>query len=78
MAGHHLLFMMCSLMHAKSFKIYVLSSPAYVAEKFDIIIIMLPTSINVKPYSGANGLFKKVRKGSLLTDSSTTDLVVLK
>lgn len=39
---------------------------------------MLPTSINVKPYSGANGLFKKVRKGSLLTDSSTIDLMVLK
>ncbi|XP_072675757.1 3-hydroxyisobutyrate dehydrogenase, mitochondrial-like [Canis lupus baileyi] len=57
----------------------VVSSPADVAEKADRIITMLPTSINaIEAYSGANGILKKVKKGSLLIDSSTIDPAVSK
>uniref|UniRef100_A0A8C6BTW8 3-hydroxyisobutyrate dehydrogenase n=1 Tax=Monodon monoceros TaxID=40151 RepID=A0A8C6BTW8_MONMO len=57
----------------------VVSSPADVAEKADRIITVLPTSINaIEAYSGANGILKKVKKGSLLIDSSTIDPMVLK
>ncbi|XP_069444229.1 3-hydroxyisobutyrate dehydrogenase, mitochondrial isoform X2 [Ovis canadensis] len=57
----------------------VVSSPADVAEKADRIITMLPTSINaIEAYSGANGILKKVKKGSLLIDSSTIDPMVSK
>ncbi|MGV7468021.1 NAD(P)-binding domain-containing protein, partial [Mycobacterium kansasii] len=48
----------------------VASSPADVAEKADRIITMLPSSMNsIEVYSGANGILKKVKKGSLLIDS---------
>uniref|UniRef100_A0A8D1LTW1 3-hydroxyisobutyrate dehydrogenase, mitochondrial n=1 Tax=Sus scrofa TaxID=9823 RepID=A0A8D1LTW1_PIG len=57
----------------------VVSSPADVAEKADRIITMLPTSINaIEAYSGANGILKKVKKGSLLIDSSTIDPMISK
>ena len=57
----------------------VVTSPADVAEKADRIITMLPTSIDaIEAYSGANGILKKVKKGSLLIDSSTIDPMVLK
>ncbi|XP_059933712.1 3-hydroxyisobutyrate dehydrogenase, mitochondrial-like [Mesoplodon densirostris] len=57
----------------------VVSSPADVAEKADRIITVLPTSIDeIEAYSGANGILKKVKKGSLLIDSSTIDPMVLK
>lgn len=57
----------------------VASSPAEVAEKADRIITMLPSSMNaVEVYSGANGILKKVKKGSLLIDSSTIDPSVSK
>ncbi|MEJ1279479.1 3-hydroxyisobutyrate dehydrogenase [Cricetulus griseus] len=57
----------------------VASSPADVAEKADRIITMLPTSMNsVEVYSGANGILQKVKKGSLLIDSSTIDPSVSK
>ncbi|XP_049749286.1 3-hydroxyisobutyrate dehydrogenase, mitochondrial isoform X1 [Elephas maximus indicus] len=57
----------------------VVSSPADVAEKADRIITMLPTSINaIEVYSGANGILKNVKKGSLLIDSSTIDPAVAK
>uniref|UniRef100_F6XXT9 3-hydroxyisobutyrate dehydrogenase n=2 Tax=Equus TaxID=9789 RepID=F6XXT9_HORSE len=57
----------------------VVSSPADVAEKADRIITMLPTSINaIEAYSGANGILKKVKKGSLLIDSSTIDPAISK
>ncbi|KAG3272929.1 HIBADH-like, partial [Ictidomys tridecemlineatus] len=57
----------------------VVSSPADVAEKAHRIITMLPTSINaVEAYSGTNGILKKVKKGSLLIDSSTIDPSVSK
>ena len=40
---------------------------------------MLPTSINaIEAYSGANGILKKVKKGSLLIDSGTIDPMVSK
>ncbi|XP_076977187.1 3-hydroxyisobutyrate dehydrogenase, mitochondrial isoform X5 [Tamandua tetradactyla] len=56
-----------------------MSSPADVAEKADRIITMLPTSINaIEVYSGVNGILKKVKKGSLLIDSSTIDPTVSK
>eukprot|EP00069_Balaena_mysticetus_P004813 bmy_04685T0 len=59
--------------------ILVVSSPADVAKKADGIISMLPTSINaIEAYSGANGVPKKVKKGSLLIDSSTIDPTVSK
>ncbi|XP_036309629.1 3-hydroxyisobutyrate dehydrogenase, mitochondrial isoform X2 [Pipistrellus kuhlii] len=57
----------------------VVSSPADVAEKADRIITMLPTSMNaIEAYSGANGILKEVKKGSLLIDSSTIDPSVSK
>ncbi|XP_019581718.1 3-hydroxyisobutyrate dehydrogenase, mitochondrial isoform X3 [Rhinolophus sinicus] len=60
-------------------QIQVVSSPADVAEKADRIITMLPTSNNaIEAYSGANGILKKVKKGSLLIDSSTIDPTVSK
>uniref|UniRef100_A0A5F9DPI0 3-hydroxyisobutyrate dehydrogenase n=1 Tax=Oryctolagus cuniculus TaxID=9986 RepID=A0A5F9DPI0_RABIT len=66
-----------SLGHVRHF--CVVSSPADVAEKADRIITMLPTSINaIEAYSGANGILKKVKKGSLLIDSSTIDPAVSK
>ncbi|ERE77134.1 3-hydroxyisobutyrate dehydrogenase [Cricetulus griseus] len=55
------------------------ASPADVAEKADRIITMLPTSMNlVEVYSGANGILKIVKKGSLLIDYSTVDPSVSK
>ncbi|XP_042672853.1 3-hydroxyisobutyrate dehydrogenase, mitochondrial [Centrocercus urophasianus] len=57
----------------------VTDSPADVAEKADRIITMLPSSPNaIEVYTGANGILKKVKKGSLLIDSSTIDPTVSK
>ncbi|PWA15293.1 hypothetical protein CCH79_00008422, partial [Gambusia affinis] len=57
----------------------VVDSPAYVAEKADRIITMLPSSPNViEVYTGSNGILKKVKKGTLLVDSSTIDPAVAK
>ncbi|XP_050794665.1 3-hydroxyisobutyrate dehydrogenase, mitochondrial isoform X2 [Gopherus flavomarginatus] len=57
----------------------VMDSPADVAERADRIITMLPSSPNaVEVYTGANGILKKVKKGSLLIDSSTIDPTVSK
>lgn len=57
----------------------VLDSPAEVAEKADRIITMLPSSPNViEVYTGPNGILKKVKKGTLLIDSSTIDPAVSK
>uniref|UniRef100_A0A8C9T935 3-hydroxyisobutyrate dehydrogenase n=1 Tax=Scleropages formosus TaxID=113540 RepID=A0A8C9T935_SCLFO len=57
----------------------ILDSPAEVAENADRIITMLPSSPNViEVYTGPNGILKKVRKGSLLIDSSTIDPSVSK
>ncbi|NXT25869.1 3HIDH protein, partial [Syrrhaptes paradoxus] len=57
----------------------VMDSPADVAEKADRIITMLPSSPNaIEVYTGANGILKKVKKGSLLIDSSTIDPAVSK
>ncbi|XP_064530351.1 3-hydroxyisobutyrate dehydrogenase, mitochondrial isoform X2 [Pseudopipra pipra] len=57
----------------------VTESPADVAERADRIITMLPSSPNVREvYTGANGILKKVKKGSLLIDSSTIDPAVSK
>uniref|UniRef100_A0A8C3EC99 3-hydroxyisobutyrate dehydrogenase n=74 Tax=Telluraves TaxID=3073808 RepID=A0A8C3EC99_CORMO len=57
----------------------VTESPADVAERADRIITMLPSSPNAKEvYTGANGILKKVKKGSLLIDSSTIDPAVSK
>ncbi|KAK6491345.1 3-hydroxyisobutyrate dehydrogenase [Huso huso] len=50
----------------------VLDSPAEVADRADRIITMLPSSPNViEVYTGLKGILKKVKKGSLLIDSST-------
>uniref|UniRef100_A0AAQ5Z4Y4 6-phosphogluconate dehydrogenase NADP-binding domain-containing protein n=1 Tax=Amphiprion ocellaris TaxID=80972 RepID=A0AAQ5Z4Y4_AMPOC len=55
----------------------VVDSPADVAEKADRIITMLPSSPNViEVYTGPNGILKKVKKGTLLIDSSTIDPAV--
>ncbi|KAJ3609065.1 hypothetical protein NHX12_023592 [Muraenolepis orangiensis] len=55
----------------------VFDTPAEVAEKADRIITMLPSSPNViEVYTGANGILKKVKKGTLLIDSSTIDPAV--
>ena len=55
-----------------------MSSPADVASK-DGIITVVANSINAtETYSGANGIPKKAKQGSLLTDSSTTDPIVWK
>lgn len=57
----------------------ILDSPADVAEKADRIITMLPSSPNViEVYTGPNGILKKVKKGTLLIDSSTIDPAVSK
>ncbi|OWK16654.1 hypothetical protein Celaphus_00011421, partial [Cervus elaphus hippelaphus] len=49
-----------------------------VASKDGIITVLL-TSINaIEAYSGANGIPKKAKQGSLLTDSSTIDPTVWK
>ncbi|XP_074051651.1 3-hydroxyisobutyrate dehydrogenase, mitochondrial isoform X2 [Macrotis lagotis] len=57
----------------------VVASPADVAEKADRIITMLPTSQNaLEVYTGPSGILKKVKKGSLLIDSSTIDPAVSK
>ncbi|XP_020636232.3 3-hydroxyisobutyrate dehydrogenase, mitochondrial isoform X1 [Pogona vitticeps] len=57
----------------------VTDSPADVAEKADRIITMLPSNPNViDVYTGSNGILKKVKKGSLLIDSSTIDPAVSK
>ncbi|KAM8882802.1 3-hydroxyisobutyrate dehydrogenase, mitochondrial-like [Synchiropus picturatus] len=51
----------------------VVDYPADVAEKADRIITMLPSSPNViEVYNGPKGILKKVKKGTLLIDSSTT------
>ncbi|XP_030058314.1 3-hydroxyisobutyrate dehydrogenase, mitochondrial [Microcaecilia unicolor] len=52
----------------------LMESPADVAERADRIITMLPSSPNaVEVYTGQSGILKKVKKGSLLIDSSTID-----
>uniref|UniRef100_A0AAR2KEC1 3-hydroxyisobutyrate dehydrogenase n=1 Tax=Pygocentrus nattereri TaxID=42514 RepID=A0AAR2KEC1_PYGNA len=57
----------------------ILDTPADVADKADRIITMLPSSPNVMDvYTGPNGILKKVKKGSLLIDSSTIDPAVSK
>ncbi|XP_067360989.1 3-hydroxyisobutyrate dehydrogenase a isoform X2 [Channa argus] len=57
----------------------VVVTPAEVAEKADRIITMLPSSPNViDVYTGSNGILKKVKKGTLLIDSSTIDPTVTK
>ncbi|XP_077599118.1 3-hydroxyisobutyrate dehydrogenase a [Stigmatopora nigra] len=57
----------------------VVDTPADVAEKADRIFTMLPSSPNVvEVYTGQNGILKKVKKGTLLIDSSTIDPAVSK
>lgn len=57
----------------------VMDTPGDVAEKADRIITMLPSSPNVtEVYTGPNGILKKVKKGTLLIDSSTIDPSVSK
>ncbi|XP_077455680.1 3-hydroxyisobutyrate dehydrogenase b [Stigmatopora argus] len=57
----------------------IVDNPAEVAEKADRIITMLPSNPNViDAYTGSNGILKKVKKGSLLIDSSTIDPAVSK
>ncbi|KAJ8377216.1 hypothetical protein AAFF_G00265110 [Aldrovandia affinis] len=57
----------------------ILDSPAEVADKADRIITMLPSSPNViEAYTGASGILRKVKKGTLLIDSSTIDPSVSK
>ncbi|MBN3287677.1 3HIDH protein, partial [Polyodon spathula] len=57
----------------------VLDSPAEVADRADRIITMLPSSPNViEVYTGLKGILQKVKKGSLLIDSSTIDPSVSK
>lgn len=57
----------------------IVDSPSDVADKADRIITMLPSSLNaIDVYTGANGILKKVKKGSLLIDSSTIDPAVSK
>ncbi|XP_076341870.1 LOW QUALITY PROTEIN: 3-hydroxyisobutyrate dehydrogenase, mitochondrial [Tachypleus tridentatus] len=51
--------------------------PAEVAEKSDAIITMLPSNQHVQAvYTGENGIFKTVKPGTLLIDSSTIDPAV--
>ncbi|XP_055075411.1 3-hydroxyisobutyrate dehydrogenase a isoform X2 [Misgurnus anguillicaudatus] len=55
----------------------ILGCPAEVAEKADRIITMLPSSPNViEVYTGPNGILKRIKKGTLLIDSSTIDPAV--
>uniref|UniRef100_A0A3B3ZQW6 3-hydroxyisobutyrate dehydrogenase n=1 Tax=Periophthalmus magnuspinnatus TaxID=409849 RepID=A0A3B3ZQW6_9GOBI len=57
----------------------VVDTPADVADKADRIITMLPSSPNViDAYTGNSGILKKVKKGTLLIDSSTIDPYVSK
>ncbi|KAL2080430.1 hypothetical protein ACEWY4_024223 [Coilia grayii] len=57
----------------------ILDTPADVADKADRIITMLPSSPNViEVYTGPNGILKRVKKGTLLIDSSTIDPSVSK
>ncbi|TNM92725.1 hypothetical protein fugu_018127 [Takifugu bimaculatus] len=57
----------------------VVDSPGEVAERADRIITMLPSTPNVlEVYTGPNGILKKVKKGTLLIDSSTIDPAVSK
>ncbi|MEE6465945.1 hypothetical protein FKM82_006757 [Ascaphus truei] len=57
----------------------IVDSPSDVAERADRIITMLPSSSNaIEAYTGPNGILKKVKKGSLLIDSSTIDPAVSK
>ncbi|XP_013864209.1 3-hydroxyisobutyrate dehydrogenase b [Austrofundulus limnaeus] len=57
----------------------IVDNPAEVADKADRIITMLPSCPNVMDvYTGPNGILKKVKKGSLLIDSSTIDPAVSK
>ncbi|XP_075442961.1 3-hydroxyisobutyrate dehydrogenase, mitochondrial isoform X3 [Ascaphus truei] len=57
----------------------IMDSPSDVAERADRIITMLPSSSNaIEAYTGPNGILKKVKKGSLLIDSSTIDPAVSK
>ncbi|XP_055515877.1 3-hydroxyisobutyrate dehydrogenase b [Leucoraja erinacea] len=57
----------------------IVDSPVEVAERADRVITMLPSSPNViEVFTGVNGILKKVKKGSLLIDSSTIDPVVSK
>uniref|UniRef100_UPI00358E76AE 3-hydroxyisobutyrate dehydrogenase, mitochondrial-like isoform X1 n=1 Tax=Myxine glutinosa TaxID=7769 RepID=UPI00358E76AE len=57
----------------------IMDSPVEVAERTDRIITMLPSSPNViDVFTGPTGILKKVKKGSLLIDSSTIDPMVSK
>ncbi|KAG7457458.1 hypothetical protein MATL_G00227390 [Megalops atlanticus] len=57
----------------------ILDSPADVADKADRIVTMLPSSPNViEAYTGPHGILKKIKKGTLLIDSSTIDPSVAK
>ncbi|XP_034030891.1 3-hydroxyisobutyrate dehydrogenase b [Thalassophryne amazonica] len=57
----------------------IVDNPSEVADRADRIITMLPSSPNViNVYAGPNGILKKVKKGSLLIDSSTIDPAVSK
>eukprot|EP01132_Coremiostelium_polycephalum_P002556 gene2556-3165_t len=52
----------------------IASSPAELAKKADVIVTMLPASAHVLDvYCGENGIFKSVKPGTLLLDSSTID-----
>eukprot|EP01133_Synstelium_polycarpum_P011611 gene11611-13555_t len=52
----------------------VAASPAELASQADVIITMLPASAHVKSvYCGDNGIFKTIKPGTLLLDSSTID-----
>ncbi|GAM29303.1 hypothetical protein SAMD00019534_124790 [Acytostelium subglobosum LB1] len=52
----------------------VASSPSELAKKADVIVTMLPASAHVKSvYCGDNGIFKSIKPGTLLLDSSTID-----
>uniref|UniRef100_A0A8C6L483 3-hydroxyisobutyrate dehydrogenase n=1 Tax=Nothobranchius furzeri TaxID=105023 RepID=A0A8C6L483_NOTFU len=58
---------------------HVVDSPADVADKSDRIITMLPSSPDViDVFTGPSGILKKVKKGTLLIDSSTIDPAVSK
>ncbi|XP_020328021.2 3-hydroxyisobutyrate dehydrogenase b [Oncorhynchus tshawytscha] len=57
----------------------IVDNPAEVADQADRVVTMLPSSPNViEVYTGPNGILKKVKKGSLLIDSSTIDPAVSK
>ncbi|KFM57112.1 3-hydroxyisobutyrate dehydrogenase, mitochondrial, partial [Stegodyphus mimosarum] len=53
--------------------------PADMAERCDRVITMLPSSPHVQEvYAGENGIFERVKPGTLLIDSSTIDPAVTK